>query len=154
QDAETFAAGGFYVAGQCLRGIEESRPGADFAVELHGLGAVRVVQTEDGSLSEGVGRPETRRVIRITFNFGGTAFVAFHEQANRIATEGHGRSVKRRAAEDHAVRLLHVGNNVVFVGTAAAREAGERERRTHELEKFAPINRFIPLRSMTRELAV
>src|SRR6516162_2709916 len=93
-------------------------------------------------------------MIGITFNFGGTAFVAFNENAEGITTEGHRRGVKGWVTENQAVGLFHVGNNVGFVGTAAACETGEREGRAHQLQKLAAINRFIPLRSMTRKLAV
>lgn len=93
-------------------------------------------------------------MIGIAFDFGGTSFVAFHEDANRIGAKRHGGGIEIWFTKHHAVRLLHIRHDVRFIGAAAARQACKRQRCTHQLQEIAAIDGIIPFRSLARKFAV
>ncbi len=59
-------------------------------------------------------------MIWIALNICGPPLVAFDQHADRIRPEGHRGGVKLRLAKNQSIRLLHVRNNVLFRGFAAA----------------------------------
>ncbi len=93
-------------------------------------------------------------MIGIAGNVGRPAFVAFHQQPVGVRPEGHHRRKKQRLAQDHAVRLLHVRHDIRLHVRFAPGKPRERQRRRHQLQEIAPVDGFIPFRSLPRKFAM
>ena len=83
-------------------------------------------------------------MIGIALNFRRAPFVAFHENADRIGTEGHHRRILLRLAQNQSVGLSYIWNDVLFGSSAATGHSGQRHRSSHQLQEVAAVNRFIP----------
>jgi len=53
-------------------------------------------------------------MVGIAFDFRRTAFVAFHQQADRVRAKRHGRGIKLRLAESQSIGLLNVRHNILL----------------------------------------
>src|SRR6266852_3310831 len=85
-----------------------------------GLGTVGVIKRQYGRLGEGIGSPKTGRVLRVAFDLGRPAFIAFDKEADSPAGEGHCGCKEERLAENHAFRLTDVGEDLVLRRMAGA----------------------------------
>ena len=131
QNAESRAIGGFRIGRKTLRGIEKRGPGINFAGMLHRLRAVWIVQIQDRSLHQRAGGTHAGGMIGIAFEFRGPPFMAFHQNANRRGAKRHGSGIKIRPAQNEAIGLFHIRNDVIDVWTSAARKSRQRQRRAH-----------------------
>src|SRR5579884_408547 len=153
QNTETTAVGDLNAGSHGGCRIGKLLPVADFAQESDRLCAVRVVQIKYRGLRKSIRCAQAAGMVGVALNFGRTAFMALHQNAERIGAGRHRRSEKQRIAGNHAVRLLDVGNNMLL-RRSASRHPRERERCAHQLQKIAPVNGVVPLGSMPREFAV
>ncbi len=92
-------------------------------------------------------------MIGIPRHVRGPALVALHQHSDSVRAERHRRGVKLWLAQNHSVGLLHVGNNELL-RLPAAGNPSKCQRRRGQLQKIAPVHRFIPLRRLPRKLAV
>ena len=83
-------------------------------------------------------------MIRIAFNLRRAPFVAFNKNSHRVGAERHHRRVLLRLAENQSVRLLYIGNDVLFGSPSASGHSGQRHRSSHQFQEVAAINGFIP----------
>ena len=141
QKAQALATG---PAQSCERGVQltkEVGPGADLAVERSRLRPVRVVQREHGCLRVGIGGPQAVRVLRIAFHFRRSAHLAFHQHSlSETADHVSARVVKRFAGHDFFGRA-DVRDDLVARWSARG-GAGQRERRSHQLEEMPTADRI------------
>jgi hypothetical protein len=107
------------------------RKPANFAALHHRARAIGIVKIQNGSLNDRVRRTHAGRMIRVALELGGAAFVAFYQNSDGIRAKRHGGRVEIRLAQDHAVGLLHVRDNVGDIGTPAAGHTGEGQRGAH-----------------------
>src|SRR3989442_2021859 len=155
ENAECFARGGPERYRQRLRRVQKLRPGLDLPSFGDGLRAVGIVKVQDGSLRERVRRAQTRGMVGIALDLRRPPFMAFHQQTNRVSPKWHGGSIKPRLAQDNAVRLLDLGDDVLFRRPPATTKTLKSQRRSHQLQEIAPVYRFVPLRRrLTREFFV
>ena len=129
-------------------------PRSDFAAVGDGLRSVRVVQAEDSGLGEGVGRAQTRRMLRISFDFGRSAHVALDQHRPRDAPERDGARKEQGPAGHQIFGLPDVRDDLLRRLRRAGADAGERERGAHQLEEVAPALRIVPFRCLLREFTV
>src|SRR5262245_13041929 len=141
ENAEALAARGAKRCGLRLRGVQKLRPSLNLSGLRDRLCAIGIVKIQDGSLREHVGRAEARRMVGIPFDFRQPSFIALDQQADRVRPKRHRHSIKLWLAEDHSIRLLDVRNDVLLGGLPASRKPGKRERRSHELQKVASVDR-------------
>src|SRR5690348_18087440 len=92
-------------------------------------------------------------MIRVARDVRGPAFVALDQQADGIRTERHGGGVKLGFAENQSIGLFDVGNDE-FIGLPTARNPRKRKGRRGQLKEIAPVDGFIPLRSLSGKFAV
>ena len=121
-------------------GGDEVVPGRRLVTEPHRLGAVRVVQVEDGGL-----RPDSRcttgkRVEFVPLDLGRPALVALQDQPEGPVAERHRGGVGQRNARDHAFRSVDVGNDVLdrTADDVAAGQAGQGGGGAQHREDAAP----------------
>jgi len=105
----------------------EVAPGADLAAERVGLSPIWVVQPEHGCLSQRVGRPEARRMLWITFDFGRPPHVALDEDRLGNAGERNRGREEQRTAGDELFGLAHVGDDRLRRLLRAGADAGKRQ---------------------------
>lgn len=70
-------------------------------------------------------------MIGIALKLRGAPFMAFYQNANRRGAKGHRGRIKIRLAENEAIGLFHVRNDVIDVRTSAARKSRKCQRRAH-----------------------
>ena len=94
-------------------------------------------------------------MIGIAFDLGRTAFVALDDEPGGDAAERHRRREEERTAGDFLFRLADVRNDQ-FIRLRGARrvDAGERQRRAHQLQERAAADRVDPLGGVFRKFAV
>ena len=114
-------------------GPEKRGPRADVAQVQQRLRAIRIVEAENRGLSEHIGRAKTPRMQRVAFDFRRTAFVALDEQAGGDASERHRGRIEEWSAGDEVFGLADIRDDRFRGLPRAAGDAGERERRTHQL---------------------
>src|SRR5712664_1609671 len=102
QNAESRAIREPHCGGDGLRAILKLRPGVNLTEFCRRLRAIRIVQIQNGSLRESIRRAQARRVVRIAFDLGRAAFVAFHEKPDGVRPERHHRGIKLRLAKNQA----------------------------------------------------
>ena len=79
---------------------------------------------------------------RIAFDLGRPPLVAFNQQTGRDAADRHGGREEHRPAGNQFFRLANIGNDLFGRLTRARRHTGQRDRRTHQLQKGATLNRI------------
>jgi hypothetical protein len=134
---------------------DEGTPRSNLAQLHHRSRAIGVVQRQHRGLRIQIGRAEAAGVIGIAFDLRRAPLVAFDEQPGRHAAERHRGRVVLRSTRDLVFRLPHVRHDQLG-GLRRARgpDAGQRERRAHQLEKGSPADRVEPLRRVLRKFAV
>src|SRR5262245_48058886 len=91
-------------------------------------------------------------MIRVALDLRRTSLVAFDEQSHARPRERHPRGEKQRLAGDDLLGLPHIRHDR-FVGLSrAGTDAGERERRAHQLQEAATPDRIEPFRRVLRKL--
>ncbi len=80
----------------------------------------------------------------IAFNLDRTEFAASDEKRRRVSAKRECGGVEHRPPRNQLFRLANIRNNGFKRLTSAGRHAGERERRTHELQESSPRNRIQP----------
>ena len=93
-------------------------------------------------------------MVRIPSDHRRTPLVAFHQHANRVRSKRHHRCKIQRLAQHHAIRLLHVRNNVFLNVGLAAGKPREGQRGRHQFQEISPVHAFVPLRGLPRKLPV
>jgi hypothetical protein len=68
--------------------------------------------------------------------------VALDKQASRATADRHGRGVEERPAWNHVFRLPYVRKNLFGRLPRASRHARERERRSHQFQERASLDRI------------
>ena len=154
QNPETGAPSRLLAGQRRSDGCLKCGPRSDLTPVGDRLRPIRVVQAKYGGLRQDVGRPQTRRMLGISFDFRRTAHVALDEDRPRDAAERDGAGEKQGPAGNEVLRLADVGNDVLGRLPRAGANAGERERCAHQLEKVAPALGVVPLRRLLRELTV
>ncbi len=92
--------------------IPEKRiPGADLPVFNNRLRTIRIIKDQDFGLHENVTCATTCRMVRVTFDFSGSALVRFHQHAARIAGKGQCRGKKKRPSRNELFRLTNIRND-------------------------------------------
>ena len=102
------------------------------------LGAVRIVEVEDGSLRKDIGRAVAERVERIPLDLGRAAIGGGDNDRHGTRRSRHGAGVVEELARDGPLGALGEGNEV-RLGTAASGEthAGDRGGGPHEADEIA-----------------
>ena len=131
---------------------QERAPRADPPGLGDGLGAVGVVERQDGSLCEGVGRTQAGGMVRVALDLGRAAHVALDEDAGREPAERKGGGEEERLARHEFLGRSHVGDDRLGGRPAARAQAGECERRAHEAQELAAVDGVEEPRRVTREL--
>ena len=134
-----------------LDGGLKGAPGTYLAAIGHGLRPIGIVEAEDGGLREHVGGPKARRMLRISFNFGRPAHMAFDQNRSRDAAERNRARKEQRPARHQILWLTDIRNDLLGRLSRARPDARERERRAHQLEEVATALRIVPLRGLFRE---
>ena len=93
-------------------------------------------------------------MIGVAFDLRRPAFVALDEEADAGAGKRHRRRVEERLAGHQLFGLPHVGNDLLVRLPRAGADAGQRQRRAHQLQEAAAADRIEPLRGVLRELAM
>ena len=88
QDAQARAFSGAVIITRAAHSSEEQMPSPMRPFIRHRLCAVRVVKRQYRSLREYIGRAQAGWVIRIAFDLGRPAHVAFHQQARATPPMG------------------------------------------------------------------
>ena len=142
-------------------GRDEVVPRRRLVAESHRLGAVRVVQVEDGGLCPDVRRAAGGRVEFVPLDLRRPALVTLHQHAEGPVAERHRRGVRLRNAGNHALRRVDVGNDVFdrAADHVAADQTGERSGGAEHREHAAPAQALLEqfggrLGGPFRELAV
>src|SRR6266550_2140684 len=91
-------------------------------------------------------------MIRISFYFCGTAFVAARQQGRGNSTQRRSRREKQSFAGHFFFRLLDVRNNFFGRLKRTATETRERQRGAHQLQECAAFKRIVPLFGSLRKL--
>ena len=154
EDAQSGALAGGLARQRAAHGGHERAPGLDPAQLGDGLRAVGIVEREDRRLGVHVGAAPAGRVIGVSLDLGGPTLVALDQKTRGDAAERHGGGEEHRLAGHQLLGLPHVGHDELVGLTRAGRDAGQRQRRAHQLEESAPAHRVGPLRGVGRELAV
>ncbi len=152
QNPETGTPGGLLCRGDRAHGADERGPRENLSHIGQRLHAIGVVEIEQGSLREDVGRAEARRVRRVAFDFCRPPFVALDEESCRAAAECHRRREVQRPAGHDAFGLPHVRKNLLRGLAGAAGHPGQRQRRAHQLKKSSPLDRIERLGQARGEL--
>ena len=133
--------------------VQEGTPGTDLTRVRHHLRSIRVVHRQNRCLRVDVGRAETGRMLRISFDFGRPPHVALDQEPRRPTSERHGGCEKQRLAGYEILGRLRVRHDGFF-GLARARpKPSERHRRAHQLQKTTAIERPVERRCLARKLA-
>ena len=134
---------------------DERAPRSNLA-ELHNrLRAIGVVQRQQRRLRVEIGRAKASRMIGVAFGLRGASFVAFDQQARGDAAERHGRREEQRTAGDFFFGLANVRDDqLIGLNRAGRAHAGQRQRRTHQLEERTTADRIDPLGGVLGELAM
>ena len=82
------------------------------------------------------------------------AHVVLGEQRLGKASLHHRGRVEERPARNDLLGLPDVRNDLFFRLPRAGADAGEGERRPHQLEELPPARRVVELRSLRRELTI
>ena len=93
-------------------------------------------------------------MIGVALDLGRPALVALDQQPGGDAAERHRGGEEQRLARDDVLGLPHVGDDQLVGLAGAAGDAGQRQRRAHQLQEAAAADRVVPLRGVGRELAV
>ena len=126
-------------------GGDEVVPGRRLVTESHRLGAVRVVQVEDGGLRPDSGRTAGGRVKFVSLDLRGPALMALHDHAEGPVAERHRGGVGHRDSGNHALRRVDVGNDVFHrtPDDVAAGQAGQGGGGTEHCEDAAPAQALL-----------
>ena len=108
--------------------LQKIVPSADVLASHNLLGAVRIIKAEQIGLRPDGRRPETGGMIRIAFNFDGTAFTTCYDDSLRITIAGGRGGEVKRFARNHSFRLLYVRNDFLDRLLCARADSGECER--------------------------
>ncbi len=154
QNAHSCAIHGFLRCREALRLFLEHRPSPNITGIRRRFRAVWIVQIENRSLRKRIRRAKARWMIGIAFNFRRAPFVAFHENADRIGTEGHHRRILLRLAQNQSIGLFDIWNDVLFGSSAATSHSGQRHRSSHQLQEVAAVNGFIPFGGSARKFTM
>ena len=112
----------------------QPRTSPRYRTVLDRSGSYRV---EDGGLREDVGGPKAGWMLWIAFDFGRMTLVAFHQNRRGDAGKRDGRREEQRTARHQVLGLPHVGDDLFRRLLRAGADAGERERRAHQLQELA-----------------
>ncbi len=154
EDAEPGAAGRGLGREGAADGADEAAPGTHLTELGGGARAVRVVEGQNRRLREEVGAALARRMIGVALDLRRPAFVALDEQPRGHAAERRrGREEQRLAGHD-LFGLPHVRHDELVGLHGAGGDAGQCERRAHQLQEAAAAHRIVPFRRVGRELAV
>ena len=93
-------------------------------------------------------------MLGVAFDFGRTPHMALDQDRLRDAGQRNGARKKQRTARDEVLGLLDVRDDLLGRLLGARADAGERERRAHELQELAPAFRVVPLGGLLGELPV
>src|SRR6185503_3649075 len=120
---------------------EERAPGADLAAVRDHLRAVGVVQPEERRLLYGVRGAEAGRVPGVPLDLGRPPVVALDQDAGPESPERNGAGEVERLAGRAVLGPADLGDDGLGGLAEAAAAPRERDRRPHELEEAAPIDR-------------
>ncbi len=150
EENEPGALGGLGLGADGGEHILDLRGAGGGALDGRGGGAVRIVEIEDGSLHEGVGRAAVGGVGRVALELGGATGVRLGQDRDRVAPHRHGRGVVKREAGDDVLDRLAVGEDVGLgaAATGGQAHATEGERGGHELEELAAIDAVQVVRTL------
>ncbi len=137
-----------------LRGGEEVPPRTDVAALGDDLRAIRIVEIEDLGLREDVRRAEAGGVLRIAFDFGRMPHVALDQHRPRVSALYDRTRKEQRTSRHDVFGLLHVRDDLLRGLPRTGADAGERQRRAHQLQELAAPLRVVPLGRLVRELAM
>src|SRR6266849_2168181 len=93
-------------------------------------------------------------MIGIAFELCWPTFVAAREQRRRNATERKRRGEPKTFTGCFFFGLFDVRNNFLRRLNHAAAQAGERQRRAHQLQKRAALDGIVPLFGLLRKFAL
>src|SRR5215213_1769231 len=96
QEAKPRTATGLLRPKRPLHSGEEVSPGPHFPPVGDGLSPIRIVEVEDCGLGEDVRRTQTRGMFGVSFDFGWTPHMAFHQHRLRVTFVNDGTREKKR----------------------------------------------------------
>ena len=82
-------------------------------------------------------------MLRVPFDLGGTAHVAFDQHARGDAGLKQGSGVEQRPAGNNFLRRLHVGNDFFGRQLGAGAQPGHGRGRSHQFQHIAAIDPFV-----------
>ena len=85
-------------------------------------------------------------MVGVPFNFGRAPLMTLDEQTHGIGSKRHGRRIKPGLSLNQAIRLLDVGNDILFRRATASGQTSQRQRGSHELQEIAAVHRIVPFR--------
>src|SRR5690349_4704955 len=91
-------------------------------------------------------------MIGIAFDLRRPAFVAAHEDRYSGAKQRRSRRVEESFTRNVFFRLFHVRNNLLGWLKNTTTQARQRERRPHQLDECATLDRIVPLFRLLRKL--
>ena len=138
QQAQSLALVRNPVAPHVGKGALERRPRARRGAMRRALRAVRIVKLQHGRLHEGVAAAFRYRMVGIAVELGRPTCISRGQHRLRITLEANRRGVITRHAGRELFGLVDIGQRQVGALLAAAGQAGEQQRRSHDLEEFAP----------------
>src|SRR5687768_3884977 len=92
-------------------------------------------------------------MIGISFDLRRTSFVATHEYRRGRSEERRSGREEQGFARNISFRLIDVRNDLLGRLKNAAGHTRKRERRTHQLDESATLDRIVPTFSLLRKLA-
>ena len=93
-------------------------------------------------------------MLWIAFDFGRMTLVTFHKHRRGDAGKRDRGREEQRPARNQVLRLPDVGNDLFGRLLRAGADAGQRQRRAHQLQELAAPLGIVPLRRLLGELAV
>ncbi len=115
---------------------EELGPGAHLAAEADRLRAVGVVERKHRRLREDVRRAQARRMLGVALNLRRSPHVILDEHGAADARERHRGREEERPPRHELLGLPDVRHDPLFRLLGAGADAGERERRAHQLQEL------------------
>ncbi len=123
----------------------EVRKGARLQVIEDMLRTVRIVETEQRSLAQGVRATHAHRVLGIAVYLDRTVRIALDQQRKRAGRERKGRREVVRSAQNEVFRRFDIGIDRLIGLLGASREAGHGHGGAHQLHEAAARDRVHPL---------
>ena len=132
----------------------EVRPLAGLPAQAYLLGAVRIVEIEQGGLGKRVRLALGHGVVGVAIYLDGAECVRLHQHRNCARRKGECRGEVHRLAEDEVLGLLDVGEDRLVGLLGASSKPGQRQRRTHHLEEPAAADRIHPFAGLAGKFAL